>query len=69
MMSYPGAPPSVISSQPVAANTQQVRYNILFNNILYFLSQGYVGPAGLEYLAMVDHLLIKQQVESQRPLF
>ena len=24
---------------------------------------GYVGPQGLEYLAQVDHLLVKQQVE------
>ena len=24
---------------------------------------GYIGPPGLEYLAMIDHLLIKQQVE------
>ena len=66
MMSYPGAPPSVISSQPVAANAQQVIFFPLpllpFLSFLFFI-QGYVGPAGLEYLAMVDHLLIKQQVE------
>ena len=64
MMSYPGAPPSVISSQPAAANAQQV---ILFSKYISFFIlflKGYVGPAGLEYLAMVDHLLIKQQVDT-----
>ena len=48
MMTYPGAAPSVISSQP-QAHAQE--------------APGYMGPSGLEYLSMVDHLLIKQQVE------
>jgi len=47
MSNYPGTPLSVVSNQPVAGGQ----------------GPGYIGPQGLEYLASVDHLLIKQHVE------
>ena len=47
MNNYPGTPLSVVSNQPVAGGQ----------------GPGYIGPQGLEYLASVDHLLIKQHVE------
>jgi len=47
MSNYPGTPLSVVSNQPVPGGQ----------------GPGYIGPQGLEYLASVDHLLIKQHVE------